>query len=67
MPPPPWPAGLFWLAGQGGGGIQTSPAMAQVAATLARGLPLPTEYSEAGLTAAGLSPARLLAPESLGR
>ncbi|HEY1427652.1 MAG TPA: FAD-binding oxidoreductase [Caulobacteraceae bacterium] len=63
----PLVAGLFWLAGQGGGGIQTSPAMAHVAATLARGLPLPTEYRDAGLTAAGLSPARLLAPESLGR
>ena len=60
-------AGLFWLAGQGGGGIQTSPAMAHVAATLARGLPLLREYGDAGLTAAGLSPARLPAPGRSGR
>src|SRR3546814_5227012 len=40
--------GFFWLAGQGGYGIQTSPAMARVAGALAmgRGLPQAVARSE---------------------
>lgn len=33
--------GFFWLAGQGGYGIQTAPALGELAAALVRGLPLP--------------------------
>jgi D-arginine dehydrogenase len=33
--------GFFWLAGQGGFGLQTSPVMAQVAASLIAGAPWP--------------------------
>ena len=33
--------GFFWLAGQGGYGIQTAPAMGELAAALVCGLPLP--------------------------
>ena len=51
--------GFFWCAGQGGNGIQTSPAMGQACAALVRGLPLPTALTALGLTEAMLSPARL--------
>ena len=33
----PWAEGFFWLAGQGGYGIQTAPAMARIAADLVAG------------------------------
>ena len=33
--------GFFWLVGQGGYGIQTSPAMGQASAALVRGAALP--------------------------
>ena len=51
--------GFFWLAAQGGYGIQTSPAMGEACAALARGLPLPGRIAGFGLTQAMLSPARL--------
>ena len=51
--------GLFWVAGQGGYGIQTSPAMGQASAALVRGQPLPEPLTRFGLEAAMLSPARL--------
>ncbi|HEX2544466.1 MAG TPA: FAD-dependent oxidoreductase [Ramlibacter sp.] len=51
--------GFFWLAAQGGYGIQTSPAMGEACAALARGLPLPQRIASFGLTEAMLSPARL--------
>ena len=51
--------GFFWLAAQGGYGIQTSPAMGEACAALARGLPLPRRIGECGLTEQMLSPARL--------
>lgn len=51
--------GFFWVAGQGGYGIQTSPAMGEACAALARGLPLPDRIAAFGLTEAMLSPARL--------
>jgi D-arginine dehydrogenase len=52
-------AGFFWLAAQGGYGIQTSPAMGEACAALARGLPLPERIAGFGLTEAMLSPLRL--------
>ena len=51
-------SGFFWCAGQGGYGIQTSPAMARAAAALARKEPLPADISAEGLTTVDLSPER---------
>ena len=52
-------AGFFWVAAQGGYGIQTSAAMGEACAALLRGLPLPARITAYGLTEAMLSPARL--------
>lgn len=49
--------GFFWLAGQGGYGIQTAPAAAALAAALVRDEPRPPEL--AGFDPAAVSPARL--------
>ena len=51
-------SGFFWCAGQGGYGIQSSPAMARAAASLARGEPLPGDIAAEGLCPDDLSPAR---------
>jgi len=51
--------GLFWIAAQGGYGIQTSPAMGQASAALVRGKPLPDALAAFGLTEVMLSPHRL--------
>ena len=51
--------GLFWVAAQGGYGIQTSPAMGQASAALVRGLPLPEQLRQFGLSSNMLAPARL--------
>ncbi|MBD0702031.1 FAD-binding oxidoreductase [Pseudomonas sp. Fig-3] len=51
--------GLFWVAAQGGYGIQTSPAMGQASAALVRGEPLPETLTRFGLSTTQLSPARL--------
>ena len=47
--------GFFWLAGQGGFGLQTSPAIASAVESLVTGSPWPLD----SVTAAQLSPARL--------
>jgi D-arginine dehydrogenase len=49
--------GFFWLAGQGGFGLQTAPAMARIAAALILGQPWPIP----DVAADALSPARFLA------
>ena len=51
--------GFFWVAAQGGYGIQTSAAMGEACAALARGLPLPEHIAAYGLKAEMLSPERL--------
>lgn len=51
--------GFFWVAAQGGYGIQTSAAMGETCANLALGRPLPDHLADAGLSAAMLDPARL--------
>jgi D-arginine dehydrogenase len=51
--------GLFWVAAQGGYGIQTSAAMGEACAALVRGLPLPARIAGFGLSEAMLAPARL--------
>ena len=50
--------GFFWLAGQGGYGIQTAPAMARTAAALIRNDPVPDDIVEEGVDVAALSPLR---------
>jgi len=50
---------LFWLAGQGGYGIQTAPAMARTASALARGKEMPWDVLDLGVTAEDLAPLRL--------
>ena len=50
---------FFWIAAQGGYGIQTSPAMGQACAALVRGQPLPEALLAFGLTAQMLAPTRL--------
>lgn len=51
--------GFFWLAGQGGYGIQSAPGMARAAAALIAGRALPEDIAAEGVSAAALSPARL--------
>lgn len=50
--------GFFWLAGQGGYGIQTGAAAGRLAASLALGKGLPDDIVALGVTEAALSPAR---------
>lgn len=54
--------GFFWCAGQGGYGIQTSPALGRAAAALALGRGLPQDLADMGITAQQLSPQRFRAP-----
>jgi D-arginine dehydrogenase len=53
--------GFFWVAAQGGYGIQTSAAMGEACAALVRGLPIPEHIAAFGLTEQMLSPSRLSA------
>ena len=48
--------GFFWLAGQGGFGLQTSPVMAEIVESLVAGTPWPID----AVSADDLSPARFL-------
>lgn len=50
--------GFFWLAGQGGHGIQTAPGLALLAASLIGGEALPDELQAAGVNPADLAPGR---------
>ena len=50
--------GFFWLAGPGGYGIQTAPALGAVTAALACGQGLPGPIAAAGVSAEALSPMR---------
>lgn len=50
--------GVFWLAGQGGFGIQTSPALGSFAADLLLGRPLDDEFKRAGVERSDMAPAR---------
>lgn len=55
----PQAPGFFWLAGQGGYGVMTSPAMGEACAAIARGQEMPAHLERFGLTAQMLSPQRL--------
>ncbi len=50
--------GFFWLAGQGGYGIQMAPALARTAAALLLGLPLPDDVAGQGVHAQDIAPTR---------
>jgi len=50
--------GFFWLAGQGGYGIQTAPAMGELVAALVQGLPVPTAMAALGICPGDLAPGR---------
>ncbi|WP_119388041.1 NAD(P)/FAD-dependent oxidoreductase [Taklimakanibacter lacteus] len=50
--------GFFWLIGQGGYGIQTSPALGELAAALVRGAGMPGYIEREGLKLQDISPAR---------
>jgi D-arginine dehydrogenase len=51
--------GFFWLAGQGGHGIQTAPAAAKLAASLLLQRGLPADLEDAGFDLGWVSPLRL--------
>jgi D-arginine dehydrogenase len=51
--------GFFWLAGQGGYGIKTSPALSRICASLIRDRRLPDDLVRLGIEATDLSPSRL--------
>ena len=50
--------GFFWLIGQGGYGIQTSPALGELAAALVRDAAMPGYIEREGLRLEDISPAR---------
>lgn len=50
--------GFYWLAGQGGAGIKTAPALGHAIASLVCDGRLPAELTERGVEAASLSPTR---------
>jgi D-arginine dehydrogenase len=54
----PTAEGYFWLAGQGGYGIQTSPALSRMAAALVSGRDMPPDLAAHGITPADLTPDR---------
>jgi D-arginine dehydrogenase len=51
--------GFFWIAGQGGYGVQTSAAMGETCASLVLGKGVPSHAESCGVAEASLSPARL--------
>lgn len=50
--------GFFWMAGQGGYGIQSAPAAAEMAAALVQGLPVPGHIVDHGFDVARVAPDR---------
>jgi D-arginine dehydrogenase len=56
--PDPDAPGFVWLAGQGGYGIKTSPALADVVASHVLGTPWPAVLTERGVTPESIGPAR---------
>jgi D-arginine dehydrogenase len=55
----PAASGFYWLAGQGGAGIMTSPAMSQLLAGLATSGEPPSHFHDSGADVEALSVARL--------
>ncbi|MCW6530129.1 FAD-binding oxidoreductase [Sphingomonas sp. MMSM20] len=52
-------SGFFWLAGQGGYGLQTAPAMSAITEALIAGTAWPEMLTEWGVTREAMSPERL--------
>jgi len=52
--------GFFWLAGQGGYGVQTAPGIARLAAHLLTGRELPADFTTVGDSVTAVLPDRLL-------
>ncbi|GGA26325.1 NAD(P)/FAD-dependent oxidoreductase [Neptunicoccus cionae] len=50
--------GFFWMAGQGGYGIQTAPAAGRLASALVQGKPVPSDLIDHGFDQARVSPER---------
>ena len=59
--------GFFWLAGQGGYGIKTSPSLSRACAALIRHRRLPEDLLRLGLSLSDLSPDRLRHRAAAGR
>lgn len=55
-------SGFFWLAGQGGYGIQTAPALARAAAALVQGRSIPSDVTDQGVTEHALGAERQVVP-----
>lgn len=55
----PGAPGFVWVAGQGGAGFQTAPALSRIAESAVLGLPFPADCAAAGLVPAQFAPARL--------
>lgn len=55
----PEAAGFFWIAGQGGYGIETSVGMGRLSASLARGEGVPSDLASLGVRAEMVAPGRL--------
>jgi D-arginine dehydrogenase len=61
-------AGFFWLAGLGGYGIQTAPALSELAARLVMGLEPSDHAAKFGIQISAIDPARLTtSPSSAGQ
>lgn len=56
----PLAPGFFWLAGQGGFGLQTAPALAEAAASLILSTPWPEQLAALGISPHVLGPERLI-------
>lgn len=56
--------GFLWLAGQGGYGIQTSPALSRLAAALVARRAIPDDLARLDIAAADLAPSRFRAPSA---
>ena len=56
----PGAPGFFWLAGQGGFGLQTAPAMAALTEALVTGAEWPDELATLGILPQNVSPKRFL-------
>ncbi|SFQ69478.1 D-arginine dehydrogenase [Roseivivax halotolerans] len=52
--------GFFWMAGQGGYGIQSAPAAAELSAALVQGRPVPAHITDQGLEPRRVAPGRTM-------
>jgi D-arginine dehydrogenase len=62
--PDPGDEAFFWLAGQGGYGVQTAPALARYAAAAITGADAPTDVLDLGLRPDRIAPDRFRGPRA---